>query len=134
LKATGSHKQIKKAKQSGKGRQSLVFAGKDWKEKLRGRAERKQRKERRGEKKMSKITCAEAIEEAVRKIGMATADQIHNYLKEHYHDRWTVDSISQDIMAAIVNLEPAAYHWKGARTFLFMHEDGRFELKERRRR
>ncbi len=131
MKAQGSHKQVKKAARSISQR-GLGVAGKDWKKELRQRAEKKQRKVRGGEKKMSKITCAEAIEEAVRKIGMATVDQIHNYLKEYYPDRWTVDSICQDIMAATVNLEPAHQHWKGARTFLFMHEDGRFELEERR--
>lgn len=131
MKAQGSNKQIKR---SGKVRQSLVIAGKGWKEELRQRTEKKQRKVRGGEKKMSKITCAEAIEEAVGKIGMATADQIHGYLGELYAERWTVDSISQNIMCAIVNLEPAHQHWKGARTFLFMHEDGRFELEERRGR
>ena len=81
---------------------------------------------------MKKITCTEAIEEAVKKIGMATADQIHNYLKEYYAGRWTEDSISQGIMCAIVNLEPAHQHWKNARTFLFLHEDGRFELENSR--
>ena len=131
MKAQGSHKQIKQAARS-ISRRGLGAAGKDWKKELRQRAEKKQRKMRGGEKRVSKITCAEAIEEAVRKIGMATADQIYNYLKEHYPDRWTSDSISQSIMCAIVNLEPAALHWQGARTFLFMHEDGRFELEERR--
>ena len=133
MKAQGSHKQVKKAARSVSQR-GLGAAGKDWKKELRQRDEKKQRKVRGGEKKMSKITCAEAIEEAVRKIGMASADQIHDYLKVHYPDHWTVDSISQDIMAAIVNLKPAALHWQGARTFLFMHEDGRFELEERRSR
>ena len=132
MKAQGSHKQVKKAARSVSQR-GLGAAGKDWKKELRQRAEKKQRKVRGGEKK-SKITCAEAIEEAVRKIGMASADQIHDYLKVHYPDHWTVDSIAQSMMCAIVNLEPAATHWKGARTFLFMHEDRRFELEERRSR
>lgn len=83
---------------------------------------------------MVKKTCAEAIKEAVETLEIASADQIHSYLKRYYPDRWTVDSIAQSIMAAIANLEPAAIHWPGAKTFLFMHEDGRFELEERRRR
>ncbi len=128
MKAQGSHKQVKKAARSVSQRR-LGAAGRDWKKELRERTAKKQRKMKGGEKRVSKITCAEAIEEAVRKIGMATADQIYNYLKEHYPDRWTSDSISQGIMCAIVNLEPAALHWQGARTFLFMHEDGRFELR-----
>ena len=81
---------------------------------------------------MKRKTCGEAIEEAVKKLGVATTNQIYDYLKEHYAGCWTDDSISRGIMCAIVNLEPARHHWQNARTFLFMHEDGRFELENLR--
>jgi len=73
-------------------------------------------------------TCSDAIEQAVKSLKIASARDIFNWVRQKYFGCWTDDHIWQDIMASTVNLVPAHEHWVNAKRFLFLHEDGRFEL------
>ncbi len=74
------------------------------------------------------MTCNEAIQEAIRNLKIASADEIFDSVKQKYSGTWTDDHIWQDVMASIVNLRPAHEHWSMEVESLFLHEDGRYEL------
>ena len=71
-------------------------------------------------------SCAEAIHSALRPGEVVTFSELFRRVKQK--GSWEDESIWQNMMASIVNLPPARYHWKSSTPFLFIHGDGRYEL------
>ena len=67
-------------------------------------------------------SCAEAIRSSIK------AGETLSY--SEFFDRvmkrgdWKDSTIWQHLMAVVVNLLPARYHWKSVQPFLFLHGDG----------
>jgi hypothetical protein len=71
-------------------------------------------------------SCQEAIQSALEPGEVVTFSELLRRVK--LKGSWKDESIWQDLMASIVNLPPARYHWKSSKSFLFIHGDGRYEL------
>jgi hypothetical protein len=71
-------------------------------------------------------SCTEAIRSSLKPSEVATFSELYKRVKQK--GNWKDETIWQNLMCNIVNLPPAKYHWKGAEPFLFLHDDGRYEL------
>jgi hypothetical protein len=71
-------------------------------------------------------SCGDAIRSVLIPNEVVTFSELFKRVKQK--GTWKDDSIWQDMMAHIVNLPPARYHWKSSKPFLFIHGDGRYEL------
>ena len=71
-------------------------------------------------------SCAEAVRSSLKPGEVATFSELYKRVKQK--GNWKDETIWQNLMCHIVNLPPAKYHWKGAVPFLFLHDDGRYEL------
>ena len=71
-------------------------------------------------------SCSEAIRSSVKPGEILTAKVLFERVKEL--GKWSEDTIWQHLIAHIVNLPAARYHYSGFEPFLFLHEDGRYEL------
>jgi hypothetical protein len=71
-------------------------------------------------------SCGDAIRSLLIPNEVVTFSELFKRVKQK--GTWKDDSIWQDMMANIVNLPPARYHWKSNKPFLFIHGDGRYEL------
>ncbi len=76
----------------------------------------------------SRVTCADALEEAVRHHGgEARSRQIFDYINKHYPDRWKDNTIRCHIMGCTVN--HSSSHWyKHFRKFLYHLGPGHVRL------
>lgn len=71
-------------------------------------------------------SCTEAIRESIKKGEILSPQELFEKVKAL--GKWSEDTIWQHLIAHIVNLAPARYHYYGFEPFLFLHEDGRYEL------
>ena len=71
-------------------------------------------------------TCAEAIRSILKPDEVLSFSQLFDEVKQK--GSWKDETIWQHLMLLIVNLPPARYHWKTSKPFLFLHEDGKYEL------
>ena len=71
-------------------------------------------------------SCAEAIHASLGLGEIVTFSELYRRVKQK--GSWKDESIWQNMMAFIINLPPARYHWKSAVPFLFLHGDGRYEI------
>lgn len=71
-------------------------------------------------------TCAEAIRTSIMKGEIVAFPELFRRVKQK--GTWKDETIWQHLMSLLLNLPPARYHWKNAKPFLFLHEDGRYEL------
>ena len=71
-------------------------------------------------------SCTEAIRSSIRPGEIMTALELFNRIREL--GKWSADTIWQHLIAHVVNLLPARHHYTGFEPFLFLHEDGRYEL------
>jgi len=74
-------------------------------------------------------SCAEAIRTSLRPGEIVAFSELFQRVK--LKGSWKAESIWQDLMASIVNLPPARFHWKSSKPFLFLHGDGRYELYDK---
>ena len=74
------------------------------------------------------VTCADALEEAVRHHGgEAKSRQIFDYINKHYPDRWKDNTIRCHIMGCTVN-HSSSHHYKHFRKFLYHLGPGHVRL------
>jgi hypothetical protein len=71
-------------------------------------------------------SCSEAIRSSIKPGEILTAKVLFKRAKEL--GKWSEDTIWQHLIAHLVNLLPARHHYSGFEPFLFLHEDGRYEL------
>ncbi len=71
-------------------------------------------------------SCSEAIEASLSRGEVVTYSELFNRVRRK--GSWKNETVSQHLMAVIVNLPPARYHWRSVKPFLFLHGDGRYEL------
>ena len=71
-------------------------------------------------------SCIEAIRSSIGPGEIMTARALFGRVREL--GKWSADTIWQHLIAHIVNLPPARHHYQGFEPFLFLHEDGRYEL------
>lgn len=71
-------------------------------------------------------TCAEAIRAVIAPGEVLTFSELFRRVKGR--GSWTNETIWQHLMACVVNLVPARYHWPGREPFFLLREDGRYEL------
>lgn len=75
-------------------------------------------------------TLAEAIRDELRKAGGGPLEYNDLAARVRTRGTWTDGSIAQDVMSLVSNLPPARITWPSVKEpFLFLHEDGRFELR-----
>ena len=82
----------------------------------------------------NKLTCRKAVKRALIELdgGPATAEELFSRVKSM--GEWSDDTIWQHLMALVVNLPPAYGHWPNMpERFLFIREDGRYELYDPRK-
>ena len=70
--------------------------------------------------------CSEAIANSLQVNEIVTFTELFNRVRKK--GTWKDDAIWQHLIGLAVNLPPARRHWKNAKPFLFLHEDGRYEL------
>ena len=75
-------------------------------------------------------SCAEAIRSSIKPGEILVFSELFGRVKER--GSWKEGTIWQHLMAVVVNLPPARYHWKSVKPFLFLHGDGRYELYNRK--
>ena len=71
-------------------------------------------------------TCTEAIRASIKTAEILTAYDLFNRIRES--GTWTDDTIWQHLIAHVVNHPAARHHYAGFEPFLYLHEDGRYEL------
>jgi hypothetical protein len=71
-------------------------------------------------------SCTEAIRSSIKPGEILTATVLFDRIKEL--GKWSADTIWQHLIAHLANLAPARHHYSGFQPFLFLHEDGRYEL------
>ena len=71
-------------------------------------------------------SCADAIHASFEPGAIVVFSEIYQRVKQK--GSWKDATIWQHLMALIVNLPPARYHWKSIKPFLFLREDGRYEI------
>lgn len=68
----------------------------------------------------------EAIRNSLKPGEVVTFSELFERVK--CRGNWKDDTICQHLMSLVVNLPPARRHWPGTEPFLFLHEDGTYEL------
>lgn len=71
-------------------------------------------------------SCADAIQAVIKPGEVVRFSELYQRVKQR--GAWKDETIWQHLMLLIVNLPPARKHWKTSKPFLFLHEDGRYEL------
>jgi hypothetical protein len=71
-------------------------------------------------------TCTEAIKAVIGPGEALTAAELFNRIRAQ--GAWTEDTIWQHLIAHVVNHPAARHHYAGFEPFLYLHEDGRYEL------
>jgi hypothetical protein len=71
-------------------------------------------------------SCAQAIRNSLQTGEILSYSQLYLLVKKK--GAWKNSTIWQHLMALVVSLPPARYHWKNVTPFLFLHGDGRYEL------
>jgi hypothetical protein len=76
-------------------------------------------------------SCADAIRSSLRLGEVVAFSELCWRVKQK--GSWKEETVWQHMMGLIVNLPPARNHWKNMKPFLFLHEDGRYELYDPQR-
>ena len=71
-------------------------------------------------------TCKEAIRNSLHPCERVTFSEL--FRRVRMRGDWKDDTICQHLMALVVNLPPARCHWPNMKPFLFLHEDGTYEI------
>jgi hypothetical protein len=71
-------------------------------------------------------SCGEAIRQLIGSAETMRASRIIEQVRAK--GPWKDETIWQHLMALVVNLPPARYHWKTTKPFLFLRPDGQYEL------
>lgn len=71
-------------------------------------------------------SCAIAILNALKPGEIVSFSDLFERVKSK--GAWKNETIWQHLMGLVVNLPPARRHWKTAKPFLLLREDGRYEL------
>lgn len=71
-------------------------------------------------------TCSETLKAIFQNGRIFRYSEAFTLVKEK--GEWTDETICEQLMACVVNLSPARLRWPGIEPFLFLHEDGRYEL------
>ena len=71
-------------------------------------------------------SCTEAIRLSIKEGEILYPQEI--FVRVRVLGKWSPDTIWQHLIAHIVNLVPARHHYFGFEHFLFLHEDGRYEI------
>ena len=71
-------------------------------------------------------TCADALYAVMKPGEILRFSELFARVKER--GAWTNETVCQHLMSCLVNLPPARLHWPKSKPFLFLHEDGRYEL------
>jgi hypothetical protein len=72
-------------------------------------------------------TCKQLIEAAIKRLGSPChARELFEEVKNNWQG--SEDAIWQHLMSLVVNLAPAYFHWRTREKFLFLREDGQYEL------
>lgn len=71
-------------------------------------------------------TCAEAVRGSLEPNEVVTADELFRRVRNK--GSWADSTIWQHLIQLVVNLPPARHHWRSAKPFLLLHEDGTYEL------
>jgi hypothetical protein len=73
-------------------------------------------------------TCATAVRAAFRPGEVLTFSELVERVKRQ--GGWQDATIWQHLMSLVVNLPPARFQWPNASPFLFLREDGRYEVHD----
>ena len=76
-------------------------------------------------------TCAEAIANSIGQNEVISFSDLFARVKKK--GEWKNETVWQHLMGLIVNLPPARLHWPTARPFLFLREDGMYEVYDPKR-
>ena len=71
-------------------------------------------------------TCAEAVRAAMTPGKVITFSELFGRVARR--GPWKDSTIWQHLMSLVVNLPPARHHWPSSRPFLFLREDGQYEI------
>lgn len=71
-------------------------------------------------------SCKDAIRDAFQPGRVLTASELFEAVRQA--GDWSESTITQHMMACVVNLPPARRHWRSTVPFLFIRGDGRYEL------
>jgi hypothetical protein len=71
-------------------------------------------------------SCIEAIRSSIKSGEIITAYTLFDRIRQL--GSWSADTIWQHLIAHLVNLTPARHHYRSFEPFLFLHEDGRYEV------
>jgi len=71
-------------------------------------------------------TCAETIRSIMKPNQIMSFSELFNQIRQK--GSWKDETIWQHLMGLVINLPPARLHWPSFDPFLFLHEDGRYEL------
>ena len=71
-------------------------------------------------------SCGDAIRSSFESGEIVAFSELYRRVKQK--GSWKNETIWQHLMALVVNLPPARYHWKSIKPFLFLHNDGRYEI------
>jgi len=71
-------------------------------------------------------SCSAAIRNSIRPGEILSFAEVYKRVRDH--GTWSDETIWQHLMAVVVNLPPARFHWKGVEPFLFIRPDGRYEV------
>ncbi len=71
-------------------------------------------------------SCSSALRSVIKPDEIVSSSEL--FKRVHKLGAWSDDTIWQHLIAHVVNLPPARYHYTGFEPFLFLHIDGRYEL------
>jgi len=70
-------------------------------------------------------SCREAIRKCIKPGEVLSFSELYNKVRQL--GAWKDETVWQQLIAVIVNLPPARFHWKSVQPFLFIRGDGRYE-------
>ena len=71
-------------------------------------------------------SCSDAVRSSLKPGEIVTFSEL--YRRVIQKGSWKDETVWQHLIALIVDLPAARYHWKSVKPFLFLHGDGRYEL------
>jgi hypothetical protein len=74
-------------------------------------------------------SCSDAIKNSIKLGEILSFTELYNNLRKN--GTWRDETIWQHLMAVVVNLPPARFHWRSVEPFLFIRPDGRYEVYDR---
>jgi len=71
-------------------------------------------------------SCAEAVRSSIKPGEKLSYRELYSRTKSK--GAWKESTLQQHLMALIVNLPPARFHWEHVDPFLMLNQDGTYEL------